>query len=131
MTDTVRRPKELRRSRADRMVAGVCGGLGRYFGVDATIVRIVFSALVLAAGAGLVLYLIAWTIMREEEPGAEEPAASSPWTMYVVIGGGLVVFGMLFLVRQITGVWWVQPRFAIPVACMAVGFAILAKGRRK
>ena len=50
--------KRLYRSRSDRQLAGVCGGLGEYFGVDPTIVRLIFIVLALAGGPGLLLYII-------------------------------------------------------------------------
>lgn len=50
--------KKLYRSQTDRMFAGVCGGLGQYTGIDPTVVRVVFAALVIfSAGAALLLYL--------------------------------------------------------------------------
>jgi phage shock protein PspC (stress-responsive transcriptional regulator) len=63
--------KRLERSREGRLVAGVCAGLGDYFGVDATIVRLIFVAISVFAGAGLLVYLVAWLIIPEEgEPGS-------------------------------------------------------------
>ena len=57
----------LRRSRSDRRIAGVCGGLGTYFGVDSTVIRILFVLLALPGGIpGTLLYLILWVVMPEE-----------------------------------------------------------------
>jgi phage shock protein C len=62
-TDTVK----LRRSRDDRMVAGVCGGLARMFHMDAALVRILLvAATLLGFGAGAIIYLVAWAIVPEE-----------------------------------------------------------------
>lgn len=62
-TDTVK----LRRSRSDRMVAGVCGGIARMFNIDAALVRILLvAATLLGFGAGAVIYLVAWAIVPEE-----------------------------------------------------------------
>lgn len=53
------------------MVAGVCTGLAGYFGIDVNIVRLVFAGLSFFAGAGILLYLVAWLIIPEEgEPGS-------------------------------------------------------------
>lgn len=61
--------KELRRSIKDRKLFGVCGGLGEYFGLDSTIVRIVYIFLVLASfGWALLLYIILGLVMPEEKP---------------------------------------------------------------
>ncbi len=58
-------PKKLRRSRSDRMVAGVCAGLAEYFNVDPVLVRLVFVLLALAGGPGVLLYIVLWIIMPE------------------------------------------------------------------
>jgi phage shock protein C len=52
----------LYRSQTDRMLAGVCGGLARYFNIDPTVVRLVFVVLALAGGPGVLLYLLLWII---------------------------------------------------------------------
>ncbi|MCJ7513500.1 MAG: PspC domain-containing protein [Anaerolineales bacterium] len=50
--------RRLYRSRSERMFAGVCGGLGGYFDVDPTLVRVLFVVLALAGGPGLIAYLL-------------------------------------------------------------------------
>lgn len=55
MTETV---KKLYRSSHDRMIGGVCGGLGQYFAVDPTLVRLLFVAAMLLGGHGLLIYLV-------------------------------------------------------------------------
>ena len=57
--------KRLYRSRNDRMLAGVCAGLADYFGVDPTIVRILFVLFALAGGPGLILYIILMLVIPE------------------------------------------------------------------
>jgi phage shock protein PspC (stress-responsive transcriptional regulator) len=59
--------KRLVRIRQGRMVAGVCAGLGRYFGVDVNLVRLAFGVLTVFYGLGILLYLIAWVILPEED----------------------------------------------------------------
>ena len=58
--------KKLYRSRTDRMLGGVCGGLGSFLGLDPTIVRLIFVVLFLSASFGFWLYLILWIITPEE-----------------------------------------------------------------
>ena len=59
--------KKLRRSRSDRMVAGVCGGAASMLGVDAALIRILLvAATILGFGTGAVLYLVCWVIVPEE-----------------------------------------------------------------
>ncbi len=48
------------------MIAGICAGLGKYFNLDPTLVRLGVVALVLVGGTGLLAYLIGWIIIPEE-----------------------------------------------------------------
>ena len=61
--------RTLRRSRTNRMLAGVMGGLADYFGLDATLVRIIFvvGSLLSAAFPGTIVYLILWVVIPEQE----------------------------------------------------------------
>jgi phage shock protein C len=59
-------PKRLFRSRKDRILGGVCGGLGNYLNVDPVLVRVVWAILFFAAGVGLLAYILAWIIIPEE-----------------------------------------------------------------
>ena len=56
----------LYRSKSDRMIAGVCGGLAKRFNISSTWVRLAFVFIVLLGGAGFLLYLILWIIIPEE-----------------------------------------------------------------
>jgi phage shock protein C len=58
--------KRLYRSRKDRMIAGVCGGLANYFGIDPTWVRLLFVLLFFAGGAAFLAYVILWLIVPLE-----------------------------------------------------------------
>lgn len=62
--------KRLVRLRTNRMIAGVCAGLGEYFGIDATIIRVIFLAMVFGGGFGVGLYIILWLVVPEA--GAEQ-----------------------------------------------------------
>jgi phage shock protein C len=66
--------KRLVRSRGDRMIAGVAGGLGEYLAVDPVWIRLLFVVLLFASGVGFWAYLIFWIIMPEE--GREESTSS-------------------------------------------------------
>jgi phage shock protein PspC (stress-responsive transcriptional regulator) len=57
----------LRRDRTDRYLGGVAGGLGRYFGVDPVLFRILFVALCLFGGSGVGVYVIAWLVVPHED----------------------------------------------------------------
>lgn len=58
--------KKLYRSRTDKKIAGVCGGIGQYFGIDSTVIRLVFVLFCLAGGSGLLVYIIAAIVMPDE-----------------------------------------------------------------
>jgi phage shock protein C len=60
------RNRKLYRSQTNRVVAGVCGGLADYFGVDVTIVRVLFIALAFIGGAALPIYLAMWIIVPKQ-----------------------------------------------------------------
>ncbi|SCG79197.1 PspC domain-containing protein [Micromonospora rifamycinica] len=77
--------KQLRRPTTDRMVAGVASGLGRYFAVDPTLVRVLFAvATLVTGGLAALAYPIMWFLMPEEPAGAPawphptDPAAQPP-----------------------------------------------------
>ncbi|MBK8024100.1 MAG: PspC domain-containing protein [Chloroflexi bacterium] len=58
-------PKRLLRSRTNRQLAGVCGGLGEYFGVDPTLIRVAFVLMFIFGGTGLLLYIILALVIPE------------------------------------------------------------------
>jgi len=62
--------KRLYRSRTDKKIAGVCGGLARYFGIDPVIPRLVWVVAILAYGAGLLAYIVCWIVIPMEPEGA-------------------------------------------------------------
>ncbi len=67
--------RKLTRSRHDKKIAGVCGGLGEYLGVDPTLVRLLWLIAVIFGGTGILAYIIAWIVMPEEP---EAKPASAP-----------------------------------------------------
>lgn len=69
MSDEV---KKLYRSTEDRWLAGVCGGLAKYFNVDPTLVRVIFVILALVGLGGVIIYLILWVIIPPEPTEEEE-----------------------------------------------------------
>jgi phage shock protein C len=69
--------RQLRRSQADRKISGVCGGLGEYFNLDPTIVRIAAVALTVFTGGGFIIaYVLAMLIMPDSQP--ETPVWNYP-----------------------------------------------------
>ncbi len=61
-------PKQLRRSFANRQIAGVCGGIAEYFDLDPTLVRVVYVlASIFTAFAGVLVYVLLWVLIPERE----------------------------------------------------------------
>ena len=123
-------PRVVRRSRGERVIAGVCGGIGRYLGVDPVLLRIAFIVLALANGLGVIAYVVAWVAIPEERPGQPLAAAPEPRreTGRLVLGGSLVVLGLVLLVDRLAPnldeLFW-------PVAVVAVGVAVMLVGLRR
>lgn len=61
--------KKLYRSRNDRVIAGVAGGLAEYFGIDSTLVRIIILILAIWGGFGIIAYIIGAIVIPEEPEG--------------------------------------------------------------
>jgi len=61
-------PKKLLRSRSERVIAGVCGGLSAYINLDVVVIRLIYAALTIFTGffPGILLYLVAWFIVPNE-----------------------------------------------------------------
>lgn len=65
VTPAIETPK-LHRSESSKIIAGVCGGLGEYFDVDPTIIRIVFVLMTIFGGSGILIYIILWLVIPSE-----------------------------------------------------------------
>ena len=112
--EEVRDLGRLRRSRADRKVAGVAGGLARHLDVDPLILRVAFVVLVFFGGAGLILYGACWLLVPED--GAERAAISldeRSRTVALLIVGAIAA---LALVGDSWGAFW----FPWPIAVVAL-----------
>jgi len=117
----------LRRSRTDRVAAGVAGGLGEYFGVDPVLFRVLFATSAFFGGAGILAYVIAWAAIPEAGTArapidgmvASLRARRVPvWA--VVIVGGLALWAAAFS-------WWAPgPTFPV-VALIVVAIVFFAR----
>lgn len=119
-------PRVLRRSSTDKVIAGVCSGLGRYLGIDPVLLRIAFVVLAIAGGGGVLLYLIAWLVIPEEKAGESLGEARPPSTdtTRLIFGGALIAVGTILLLNLSI------PRFGRyfwPLALVAVGVAIIVQ----
>lgn len=117
----LRDPRRATRSGDDRIVAGVGGGLGRFLGVDPTVVRLAFAVLAVANGLGLVLYLVAWAVMKADDDVGPAPAVRP--TADRTIGVAMLTLGLVLLVARLgfllpAGLVW-------SLAVSAAGFALV------
>ena len=102
-SDAAEEPRKLRRSRSNRWIAGVSGGLAEYFGLNAAVYRVLFVALAFAGGTGILLYLAALLVMPDE--GEDEAILSGalsrhrdrPWH---VIGLALLALLLISIVSD-------------------------------
>jgi phage shock protein PspC (stress-responsive transcriptional regulator) len=139
--------KKLYRSRKEKMLGGVAGGLADYFEIDPTLIRIIFVVTVFLGGGGFLAYIIMWIVVPEEPFVIVTPDASTSQTStgdaagpdpHVVyeshrqkrrnIGGSiLIIVGILFLLDNFF------PRFDFgdfwPLILIALGVGLLMSSR--
>ncbi len=128
--------KRLYRSHSNRVLGGVCGGLGQYFNIDPVLIRLVWLLLILFGGIGLLLYVIAWLIIPME-PEADEARRAAPpvaamgrgrfWWGLGLVGMGVVLWG-----SQFRFIYWpvipgvhLHSRDFVPLALVLVGIYLL------
>jgi phage shock protein C len=148
--------RRLYRSRSDSMIGGVAAGLAAYLNADPALVRIVWAILVVVTGgAALVVYIVAWIVVPEEPLGpvesiapttdpvtgevvtpASEPVSAAAPTHSgtggqagVVIGIGLVVIGLWFLLREyLPEIDWA---LIWPLVLVGIGALVLVTSMRR
>lgn len=67
--------KRLYRSRTEKMIGGVCGGVADYLGIDVTVIRLLWVLVTLLGGAGVLAYLVLWIVIPQEPPAGAAPPA--------------------------------------------------------
>lgn len=148
----------LYRSSADRMLGGVCAGLGQYLGLDPIFIRIFFVLLTIGGGAGVLIYILLWILIPEAEAGQigsaetiragtesiKQRAQTLGADMRSLLAGGnpqaalivgvaLVLLGLVFLGQNLQLAWlrWLSADVIWPVLLIVAGAALLwrrAKG---
>jgi phage shock protein C len=129
----------LMRSETDRMLAGVCGGLAEYLGIDPVLVRLAFFVLFLASGIGLAIYLVLWLVLPTpsraqpairvmDESVPDDPAKlKSRFSPAATVGVIMILFGAFFLLNQMGwtgGIIW-------PIILIGAGlFYLIRRGRQ-
>ena len=130
---TVAERRTLCRSSTDKVIAGVAGGIGAYFGIDTVIVRIAFIVLTFLGGAGPFLYLIGWLALPQEDSrsivakalGGDSPHRFRSLMAVVLIGFGLLITANLSgnLFGLFIDVWKIAPYLALIL--IAAGVALV------
>ena len=110
-------PRRLYRSRSDRVISGVCGGLARYLNVDPVIVRVVAVALIFAGGAGLLLYAAAFLLVPNEGEGGGP--GDAPRRAYVIAGVIVLCIAIGALLPFRWG-WWDDGWSILPLGFIAL-----------
>lgn len=120
----------IRRSTNDKVIGGVCGGLGIATAVDPVWFRLGFVVLGLSSGVGILAYLAAWILIPEETEAypARRLPRLGPGAGSIVTGIVLVTLGIALFVDVL--VPWFD-RLFWPVAIMAVGAGLLYFGSRR
>jgi len=123
--------KRLYRSITNKIVGGVCGGLGEYFDVDPVLVRVITVLLFLATGFGILAYIIAWIIIPKRPLEVEPVPANheySSWSRYLP-GLILMAIGVILLIRE-NWFWFDWGEFW-PVILIVVGLLLIFRRSRK
>ena len=135
----------LYKSRKNKVIAGVCGGIGEYFDVDPVLVRLIAVVFLFTGGAALLAYFLGMVIMPKQplegsdetsQPSAQ--AESQGHAASLVIGIILIVCGAHFLLRNIpffhSYYWWFWDmgwHFFWPSVLIAVGLLVILGGARR
>jgi phage shock protein PspC (stress-responsive transcriptional regulator) len=117
----------IRRSASDRVAAGVCGGLGEYFGLDPVLFRVLFAVSAFFGGAGIVAYLLAWAVIPDAtttdaplDRFVREMRKRKVPIWLVAIVAALVAWGALFS-------WWAPGPFFLAVVAVVVLVIVLSR----
>lgn len=129
--------KRLYKSRRDKIIDGVCGGIAEYFNVDATIIRILFVAMAFLGGAGVILYLVGMVLMpaNPEHLASGAVSAGREKNLTLVWGSILVVLGVVLLLSNLGlfafyRVWEMSWGIVFAAALILLGLAIISRERR-
>jgi phage shock protein C len=139
----------LTRSRSDRVITGVCGGLARHLAIDPLWLRLAFVFLVLAGGSGVLLYIILSLVLPSEDAaevearevmrmGAEELGERARDMVGGFRSGGrdsqvvavlLIIIGLFFLVRGLEWFRWLDLGLVAPLFLIGLGAYLLTRQR--
>lgn len=132
MDDLKPQAQRLYRSRGEKMIAGVCGGLAQYFNVDPVIVRVAFVALGLASGIGLLAYIILAIVIPERPIEDPEPIVGSSASRggAEVLAYILVFLGAVVLMQNLRVFSFISADLFWPIVLIGVGALLLVRRAR-
>ncbi len=128
--------KRLYKSRTDRVIAGVCGGVGEYLNIDPVLVRIIWVFLSVLGGSGILAYIIGLIIIpeapadeMEEETGSRKRGRSTSQTIWGIV---LLTIGLVVLINQFevfrffsSRFWYISWSVIFPIFLIIIGGLIL------
>jgi phage shock protein C len=134
----MRRSLRLTRSLLDRMLGGVCGGLGTYLGINPWWVRIAFSALAFFTfGTGILVYIALWLALPEQTLADIQTQRVGggggrvhPETL-VLIGGGVIIIGVLVLALNLGVLDNTNGGALLPFGVILLGLTLFAQQLRR
>lgn len=117
------RRKVLMRSRTDRRIAGVCGGLGEYFGTDPTVFRLLFAFAALGNLAAASLFYVACWALIPPVPGRDEGEMMTVFAGCILVAAGIAKLAE-YLHPRIYGTLW-------PLGLVGAGALLVYIGAKK
>jgi len=118
--------RRLYRSTVDKMIAGVCGGLGEYFNIDSTIIRLLFILLLLINPVAMIIVYLIATIVIPKNPSPTTYTAKARAAEDSHIEGLTIIGLLLLIVGVLSGPSWLEfVRDIISIALVFIGLAIL------
>lgn len=123
--------RRLRRSSDDHVIAGVCGGLGAYLGVDPVLLRIAFVVLTLGGGSGVLLYILGWILIPQAAQGEQlgQARTADRASGAVIVGGMLILLGMMLVMRRVLP--WFDDRIIWPLVLIGIGLLVAQRGMKR
>ena len=120
--------KKLYRSRKNRVIAGIAGGLGEYFNVDPILIRLILI-MTIFIGGGLLAYIIAWIVIPEKSLGAEQEIEGNQQGNMQLAGLLIICLGLLLIFRYllpfpVPGIFWA-------IVMIIIGIFLIINAKRK
>jgi phage shock protein C len=144
------------KSKTDRVIDGVCGGLAEYFGIDSLLVRLVFVALIFINGVGIILYIVLMIIMPKAQNLEQSPKETIQENIREMgervkeageglgsafakneekkhshrsswLGILLILIGIIFLLKNLNLIRWLNYDLIWPIIIILVGAWLLIK----